>query len=130
MAVDPITECFSRDLVPEYCHGLESSGVYTAPPFFVESLPGRSNKSPPRLPLHMQAEKIAPAFLTLNIYIGLRVPKVLTLTCLRSYEMFEGLLIVRISKCVGLLGILHFPLRRDAFPYWLAGGIPLKEGVP
>jgi len=35
MAVNPTTEYFSRDLVPEYCHGLESSAVYTAPPIFV-----------------------------------------------------------------------------------------------
>jgi len=33
MAVNPIIDCFWRDLVPEYCQGLESSVVYTAPPF-------------------------------------------------------------------------------------------------
>jgi len=50
MAVNPIIECFSRDLVPEYYQGSESSAVYTAPPLFVESLPGRSNMSLPCLP--------------------------------------------------------------------------------
>jgi len=44
--------------------------------------------------------------------------------------MFEVLLIVRITKSVGLLGILNFPLLRDVFPYRLARGITLKEGVP
>jgi len=127
MAVDPIIEWFSRDLVAEYCHGLEASAVYTAPPFFVESLPGRSNSSLPRLPLHMHAEEIVPAFLTSNIYIGLCLPKALTLIRLRSYEMFEVLLIV---KSVGLRVILHFPLLREAFPYRLVRGIPVKEGVP
>jgi hypothetical protein len=43
--------------------------------------------------------------------------------------MFEVLLIVRINKSEGLLGILNFPLLRDAFPYRLARGIPIKEGV-
>jgi hypothetical protein len=44
--------------------------------------------------------------------------------------MFEVFLIVRINKSVGLRGILNFPLLRDAFPYRLVRGIPLKEGVP
>jgi hypothetical protein len=44
--------------------------------------------------------------------------------------MFEVLLIVRINKSVGLRGMLNFRLLRDAFPYRLARGIPLKEGVP
>jgi hypothetical protein len=44
--------------------------------------------------------------------------------------MFEVLIIVRINKRVGLRGILNFRLLRDTFPYWLARGIPLKEGVP
>ena len=41
MPVNPIIECFSRNLVPEYCQGLESSAVYIAPPFVVELLHGR-----------------------------------------------------------------------------------------
>jgi len=41
--------------------------------------------------------------------------------------MFE---VVKINKSVGLQGIHNFPLLRDAFPYQLARGIPLKEGVP
>jgi len=98
MAVDPIIECFSRELVPEYCHGLESSAVYTAPPFSVESLPGRSNRSRSRLPLHMPAEGIVPAFLMSNIYIKQCLPKGLTRTRLRSYTMFEVLLMVTINK--------------------------------
>jgi len=43
--------------------------------------------------------------------------------------MFGVLLIFRINKSVGLQGILHFRLPIDAFPYRLATGIPLKEGV-
>ena len=77
----------------------------------------------------MHAEDIIPAFLTLNIYIGICLPKALTLTRLQSHEMFEVLLLIRINKSVGLRGILNFHLRRDAFPYRLARGIPLKEGV-
>jgi hypothetical protein len=38
IAVNPIIECFSWDLVTEYWKGLESSAVHTAPPFFVETL--------------------------------------------------------------------------------------------
>jgi len=78
----------------------------------------------------MHAEDIIPTFLTSNIYIGICLPKALTLTQLRLYEMFEVLLIVRINKSVGLQGILNLRLLRDAFPYRLARGIPLKEGVP
>jgi len=58
MAVDQIIEYFWRDLVPEYCQGWESSVVYTAPPFFVESLHGCSDRSLPLLPLHMHAEEL------------------------------------------------------------------------
>jgi len=130
MAVNPVIECFRRDLVPEYCQSLESSTVYTAPPIFVESVHGRSNRSLPWLPLHMHAEDIIPTFLTSYIYIGICLPKGLTLTRLRSYKLFEVLLIVRINKSVGLQGILNFRLLRDAFPYRLARGNPLKEGVP
>jgi len=129
MAVNPIIECFWRDLIPEYCQGLESSAVYTAPHFFVESVHSRSNRSLPRLPLHMHAEDIIPTFLTSNIYIGICLPEALTLTRLQSHEMFEVLLIVGINKSVGLRGILNFRRLRDAFPYRLARGIPLKEGV-
>ena len=78
----------------------------------------------------MHAQVIIPTFLTLNIYIALCIPKALTLTGLQLYEMFEVLLVVRINKSVGLRKILNFRLLRDAFPYRLATGIPLKEGVP
>jgi hypothetical protein len=78
----------------------------------------------------MHAEDIIPIFLTWIIYIGMFLPKALTLTRLRSYEMFQVLLIVRINKSTGLQGNLHFRLLRDAFPYRMAKGIPLKEGVP
>ena len=129
MAVNPIIESFSRDLVTGYCQSLESSAVYTAPPCFVETLPGRSNRSLPHLPLHMHAQAIIPTFLTWNINIELCLPKALNLTQLQSYEMFEVWLIVRINKSVSLRGILNFRLLRDAFPYRLARGIPVKEGV-
>jgi len=78
----------------------------------------------------MHAEDIIPTFLKSNIYIEICLPKALTLTRLWSYEMFEVFLIVRINKSVGLRGILNFPLLRDAFPYRIARGIPLKEGDP
>jgi hypothetical protein len=118
------------DLVTEYCQGLESSAVHTVPPFFVETLHGLSNRSLPCLPLHMHAQAIVPTFLKSNIYMGLCIPKLRTLTQLRSYEMFEVLLIVRINKSVGLLGILNFRLLRDAFPDRLARGIPPNERLP
>ena len=88
---------------------------YTAPPFFVESLLGRSNRSLPRLPLNMNAEAIIPSCSTWNISSGLGHPKALTLTQLRSYEMFEVLRIVRINNSVGLWGILKFRLLRERF---------------
>jgi len=44
--------------------------------------------------------------------------------------MFEVLIMVIINIIVGLQGILDFSLLRDAFPYRLARGIPLKQGVP
>jgi len=78
----------------------------------------------------MHAEEIIPTFSMLNIYIGLNTPKTLPLALLWSNEMFEVLLIVRIHKSVGLRGIVKLRLLRDAFPYRLARGIPLKEGVP
>jgi len=77
----------------------------------------------------MHAQAIVPTFLTTDIYIGLCIPKALTLKRLRSYKMFEVLLIIRIIKSVGLRGILNFHLLRDAFPHRLARGIPPKEGV-
>ena len=78
----------------------------------------------------MYAEDIIPTFLTSNIYFGICLPTPLTLTRLQSYEMLEVLLIFRINKCVGLQGIKNFCLLRDAFRYWPARVIPLKEGVP
>jgi len=70
MALNRILECFSRDLIPEYCHGLESRVVYTAPPFLVQSLNGCSNRSEPPLPMHLDAEHFSPTFRMLIIYIG------------------------------------------------------------
>jgi len=78
----------------------------------------------------MNAKAIIPTFLTWNINIGLCLPKALTLTGLRSYKMFEVLLIMGINKSMGLRGILNFRLLRDMSPYRLARGIPPKEGVP
>jgi hypothetical protein len=129
MAVNPIIDYFSRDLVPEYCHGLESSAVSTAPPIVVKSLHGPSNRSISRLPLHMHAEEIILTFLTLNISIGPCLPKANTLTRLQSDEMFEVMLIVRNSNSMGLRGILNFRLLRDAFPDRLARGIHPKKRV-
>jgi len=62
MAVNPIIECFWRDLIPEYCRGLESSQGYSAPPFLFESIHGRSNRSLPCLPLHMHPEDMIATF--------------------------------------------------------------------
>jgi len=130
LAVNPIVECFTRDLVPEYCQGLESSMVNTPPPFFKQSLHGCSNRSLSRLPLHIHVEEIILIYSTLNINIGLCIPKALTLTRLWSYEMVEFWLIVWINNSVFLRRILSFHQLSDAFPYQLARGIPLKEGVP
>jgi len=104
MTVNPIIECYSRDLVPEYYQGLESTVVYTAPPSPVQTLPGPSNWSLPCLPLHMHAQAIILTFLTSNIYIGLCLPKALTLIRLRLYQMFELLRIIRINRSMGLRG--------------------------
>jgi len=130
MLVNGILEWFSRDLVPEYCQGLESTAIYTAPPFFVESLCGRWNRNLPRLPLHLHGEAIIPIFWMSNIYIGLYLPKALTLTRHRSYKIFKVLPIVGMNNSVSLLGILNFRLLRVMFLYQLGRGIPLKEGVP
>jgi hypothetical protein len=46
-AVNPIIKSFSKDLVPQYCQGLESSADYTAPPYSVKFLQGGSNWSLP-----------------------------------------------------------------------------------
>jgi hypothetical protein len=104
--------------------------VYPAPPFFIESLHGRSNQSLPALPLHMDAEEIIPTFLTSNIYISLCLLKALPMTHLRSYKMFDVLLIFRINQAIGLWEILKFHLLSDAFLYPLAREISVKLGVP
>jgi hypothetical protein len=62
MAVDPIIECFSRDLVTQYCQDLESSGVCTAPPIYVETISCRSYRSISRVLLHMHAQAIILTF--------------------------------------------------------------------
>jgi hypothetical protein len=49
----PVIEYFSMRLVPEECQSVESSAVYTAPPFCVESVPGHSNWSLPSPPLNI-----------------------------------------------------------------------------
>jgi len=82
MAVNHIIECVSRDLICEYCHGLEFSTIYTAPTIFVEYIHVRSNRSLPHLPLQMHTEEIIPTFLTSNIHVGVFLPKALTLTWL------------------------------------------------
>ena len=56
MAVNPLSKCLSRDLTPEYCHSLESGAVDSVPPIDVESIPGHSNRTLPRLLLDMHAE--------------------------------------------------------------------------
>jgi len=83
MAVNHIIEWLSRDLVPDNRHSLVSSAVYTAPPFFAESFPDRSNRSLPRFLLRLHTEGIIPTFLTLNSYIGQCLTKSLTLPRLR-----------------------------------------------
>jgi hypothetical protein len=116
IGVKPIIKFFSRDLVTKYCQGLKSSAIHTAPPIVVETLHGRSIRSLPHLLLHMHAQAIIPTFLTSNIYIGLYIPKALTLTRLQLYKMFEVLLNVVLNKRVGLRGILNFRQLRDVFP--------------
>jgi len=130
MAVNSIIEWLSRDPNAEYCQGLDSSAVSTAPPVLVETLPCRSNRSLPRLPLHMHTQPIIPTFLMSNICIGRCLPKSLTLTWPRSYKMLEVLPIIRINKSMCDRRILNFCLQRVAFPYRLVKWITLKEGVP
>ena len=101
-----------------------SSMAYTILPIVFKSLHGQSNRRLHYLPLHMHGEEIVPTYFTLNIYIKIWIPPALTLTRLESYKIFIN------NKSVGLRGILHFPLLRDAYPDWLASDIPLNEGVP
>ena len=70
MALNQMIKCLWRDLFPEYCDGSESSAGYTATPFYVEFLYGGSNRSLPRLPLHMHTAELIPTVLTFNILIG------------------------------------------------------------
>jgi hypothetical protein len=58
---------------------LESSMTYIALRWLFESLPGRVNTSLPCLPLHMFVEEIIPTFSICEMYIGLCLPKALTL---------------------------------------------------
>jgi hypothetical protein len=105
LAVTSIFECFSEILVTKYSHGLGSSAGYTAPPCVVEILPGRSNWFlPPCRLLHMHAQAMIPTFILLSIDIGLCLKKTLTLSRLRSCEMFDVLRIDRFTKSVGLSG--------------------------
>jgi len=129
MAVDPIIECFSRHLLPEYCQGLDSCAVNTAASFLVESIDGCPNSSLPGLQSNTHADKMIRTFLTSNIYITLYLPEALTLPRQQSYKRFDVLLIVIINNSVGRQEILNIGLLRDAFPYRLVRGIPLKEGV-
>jgi len=122
MAVNPKIECFWRDLVTEYCHGFESSSVFTPPPFFVETLPGRSNPTLPPLTLHMHPQEVIPTFLTSNIYIGLYFPMARTLEWPRSYEMVKVLPIFRTIRGGGIRGNLNFRLLGDSFWYWRREG--------
>jgi hypothetical protein len=78
----------------------------------------------------MHAEDMIPTLLTSNIYVGICNLQALRLTALQLYEMFDGLRIIRINNRVGCPGILNFHLVREVFPYRLATGIPLKQGVP
>jgi hypothetical protein len=110
MPVNPIIECVARDLAPEYYQSLDSSVGYTVPPLFIKSLHGRPNRSQPRLPLYMDAAEFIPTSLMSNIYIGLSLPKALTLTTFQLYEMFEVLVIVRINRSIRIQGILNFCL--------------------
>ena len=64
-------------------------------------------------------------------HLYLTIPsQALTLSQLRSYQMFEVFLIVSINNSVGVWAILNFPLLGDVFLYRLARRIPLKEEVP
>jgi len=103
MAVNTVVECFSRDLVPKYFQGLQSSVVYTAPPFFVTSIPGCICRTLPGLPLHMNTPEIIATFIPSKVYIWLCLPKALTLTELWCYIMFWVLLYNPNLQMCGLL---------------------------
>jgi len=130
MAVNPMIEYFSRDLIPEYCHGINSNKVYTAAPFFVESIPGRSNRSLPHLPLHF-------AFIGNHSYIPKVQQLYRTMTSQSPNPDTTRVVqnVLRVANCQNQQnrepwGIHNFPLLRDAFPYHMARAIPLKQGVP
>jgi hypothetical protein len=80
MAINPIIEYFSRDLVPEYCHELESKAIPSVCPLFVESLHGRSSWSQHHELFHLHGEDIIPIVVTSNIHIGYCHPMARTLT--------------------------------------------------
>jgi len=69
MAVKPIIECISRNLVSEHCHSVASSACYTAPLFLVEALNRYSNRSSLNLPFHLHGQEIISIGLMLNIHI-------------------------------------------------------------
>jgi hypothetical protein len=50
MAVNPIIECCSRELVPEYCQDLKSSVIYPVHLLFVKSVHGHLHRSPHPVP--------------------------------------------------------------------------------
>jgi len=129
MAVNPMIEWFSRDLVPADCPTSESCTVYIAHPFFTKSLPGRANTSLHCLLLNLYTTTFLPLFVTSNIYIRQCITKSFSRTRLWSYKMFNVLLVFRINKRVDHQGIINFHLLRDTFPHQLAREIPFKEEV-
>jgi len=114
MVVNLIIEYFSRNLVPENCHGLESSAICTAP-LFVDSLPGRISRSLSRVSLNIQAEEDIATFFMSNNCIGVCLPQAVSLTRLWLPEMFKVLVIVRTNNSVGLQGIFNFDLLIHSF---------------
>jgi len=129
MAVNPIIERYSWDVVSAYCHGLESCVICIVPPYCFQFLPGRSNTSLSHLLLNMHTGDHIPTCLISNIYIGLYLPKAPTLTGLQWCKMFPSRLIISNRKCVDLWRILNVPLLSDAFQFCLGRGIPLMEGA-
>ena len=105
-------------------HDLESSTVYTAPPFFCR-IP----------PLSLKLESTSPAIAyacrgnqtcILNIELQYR-----TLPAQISHlDMTEVVAIVPKLNSVRLQGMLIFPVLKDCCPHRLARGIPHYEGVP
>jgi hypothetical protein len=95
------------------CKLLAASALTNWTNIFV-SPSGQVDRSLPWLLFQMDAAEIILSFLTSITYIGLSIPKFLTLTrLLPTYHMFGK------NNCVNIQAIVNFCLLRDPFPHKL-----------